>query len=56
MQMLIVMVTQTVEPDSWEVNGKGGLGTIVFYPPTMSLVVKQTAEMHYLMGLSGVGR
>jgi hypothetical protein len=56
MQMLIVMITQTVEPDSWEVNGKGGLGTITFSPIGMSLVVKQTAEMHYLLGLSGVGR
>jgi hypothetical protein len=55
-QTLVLMITQTVEPESWEINGKGGLGTITFYPPTMSLVVKQTAEMHYLMGLSGVGR
>jgi hypothetical protein len=52
-QRLVVLITQTVEPESWEVNGKGGLGTITFYPPTMSLVVKQTAEMHYLLGLSG---
>ena len=52
-QMLMVTITQTVEPDSWEVNGKGGAGQIYFYPPTFSIVVKQTAEMHYLMGLSG---
>jgi hypothetical protein len=52
-QQLVLMITQTVEPDSWEVNGKGGLGTITFDPVRFMLVVKQTAEMHYLMGLSG---
>ncbi len=52
-QQLVLMITQTVEPDSWEVNGKGGLGTIAFDPVRFSLIVKQTAEMHYLMGLSG---
>ena len=52
LQMLVVLITQTVEPDSWEVNGKGGLGTIQFDPIRFSLIVKQTAEMHYLMGLA----
>jgi hypothetical protein len=52
LQMLVVLVTQTVEPDSWEVNGKGGLGTITFDPKRFVLVVKQTTEMHYLLGLS----
>ncbi len=52
LQMLVVLITQTVEPDSWEVNGKGGLGTIQFDPVRFSLIVKQTAEMHYLMGLA----
>jgi hypothetical protein len=56
LQQLVLLIVGTVEPDSWEVNGKGGLGTISFYAPTMSLVVKQTAEMHYLLGLSAVGR
>jgi hypothetical protein len=53
LQQLVVLITQTVEPDSWEVNGKGGLGTIVFNPVSFQLIVKQTAEVHYLMGLSG---
>jgi hypothetical protein len=53
LQMLVVMITQNVEPDSWEVNGKGGHGTIIFDPVQFMLVVKQTAEVHYLMGLSG---
>jgi hypothetical protein len=50
-ESLVPLITKTVEPESWEVNGKGGLGTITFYAPTMSLVIKQTAEMHYLLGL-----
>jgi len=53
LQQLVVMITQTVEPESWEVNGKGGLGTITFDPVRFMLVVKQNAEVHYLMGLSG---
>jgi hypothetical protein len=53
LQMLVVNITQTVEPESWEVNGKGGLGTITFDPVRFMLIVKQNAEVHYLMGLSG---
>jgi len=53
MQMLVVTITQTVEPESWEVNGKGGMGTIAFDPVRFQLIIKQTAEVHYLMGLSG---
>jgi hypothetical protein len=48
---LAVLITQTVEPDSWAVNGKDGLGTIAFDPITMSLVIRQTAEMHFVLGL-----
>lgn len=47
-QQLAVLITQTVEPASWAVNG--GLGTIAFNPITMSFMVRQTAEMHYMMG------
>ena len=35
------------------VINQGG-GTIAFDPITMSLIVKQTAEVHYMLG--GVGR
>ncbi len=51
-QQLAVLITQTIEPQSWAVNGQGGLGTIVFNPLTMSFLVRQTAEMHYKMGMS----
>jgi hypothetical protein len=44
---LITTITQTVEPKSWKVNNPDAVGTITFDPITMSLVVKQTAEIHY---------
>jgi hypothetical protein len=49
---LAVLITQTVDTDSWMVNDRGGLGTIAFNPLTMSFVVRQTAEVHYRLGLS----
>lgn len=50
LQQLAVLITQTLEPQSWLVNG--GLGTIAFNPISMSFLVRQTAEMHYVMGAS----
>lgn len=47
---IATLITQTVEPESWMANNQGGLGTIAFDPVTMSFVVRQTAEIHYLMG------
>jgi hypothetical protein len=44
---LINTITQTVEPKSWQVNNPDAVGTIVFNPLNMSLIVKQTAEIHY---------
>jgi hypothetical protein len=44
---LIKLIQSTIEPDSWKESG--GLGTITFHAPTMSLVVKQTAEVHGVM-------
>jgi hypothetical protein len=44
---LVNMIQNNVEKESWEANGKEGGGTIVFSPATMSLIVKQSAEVHY---------
>jgi hypothetical protein len=44
---LVNMVQNNIDKDSWEANGKEGGGTIVFNPATMSLIVKQSAEVHY---------
>jgi hypothetical protein len=51
---LIQQIVGTIEPDSWAVNNNGGKGTIVFDPRTLSLIVKQSAEVHYMLG--GAGR
>jgi len=38
---------QGIEPESWE--GKGGTGTVTFDPARMAIVVKQSAEVHYML-------
>jgi len=48
-QALMVMIQKSYDPDSWDVNG--GPGSITFDPVSMSFVIKQTAEMHFLMGV-----
>jgi hypothetical protein len=45
----ITLITQTIEPSSWKVNNPEAPGTITFDPITMSLIVKQTAEVHYAL-------
>jgi hypothetical protein len=45
---LIDLIQNGIDPPSWQANG--GLGTISFYEPTMSLAIRQTAEMHYQLG------
>jgi hypothetical protein len=44
------MITSTVDPPSWRVNGQDGQGTIVFNPITMTLVIKNSAEVHSMLG------
>jgi hypothetical protein len=45
---IIDMIQSQVEPDSWQINK--GNGTIFFEPTRMVLVVKATAEVHYMLG------
>jgi hypothetical protein len=55
---LIQLITGTIDPDSWAVNNTGentgGKGIIYFDARTLTLIVKQSAEVHYLLG--GLGR
>ena len=51
---IIDSILGTVDPNSWESHGAQGGGTITYDPITMSLIIKQTAEVHYQ--LSGTGR
>jgi hypothetical protein len=49
------MIISTVDPASWQGVSERGYGTISYDPATMSLVVRQTAEMHYMLG-GGLGK
>jgi hypothetical protein len=45
---IIDIVKGSVDTNSWDNNG--GLGSIVYHAQSMSLIIKQTAEMHALIG------
>ena len=47
-KMIVDMIKNSVDPHSW-ITG-GGSGTITFHPGSLSVVIKQTAEMHALLG------
>jgi len=47
---LIQMVVGTIDEDSWKVNNPEAAGTIFFDPRTLTLIVKQSAEIHYMLG------
>lgn len=53
LQEIMVLITQSIDPESWAVNNSGGLGSIAFNPISFTFVVRQTAEMHLRMGLGG---
>jgi hypothetical protein len=46
---LVQMIQNNIDPESWEINGKEGGGTVVFDPVHLTLIVKQSAEIHYKM-------
>jgi hypothetical protein len=45
---IIDLIQTSVDPESWKKNG--GQGTIVFHGPSMSLVIKNSAEVHSMIG------
>jgi len=45
---IIDLIQTSVDPDSWKKNG--GQGTIAFHPSTMSLIVRNSAEVHSVLG------
>lgn len=53
-QRIIDMIQSSVEPAQW--NTQGGPGTITFHEPSMSLVIRASAEMHYQLGGGVVSR
>jgi hypothetical protein len=50
--LIMTNIVQTIEPNSWQVNNPEAGGTITFDPITMSIVIKQSAEMHLMLGVS----
>jgi hypothetical protein len=51
---LVEMIETSVDPQSWRSNG--GSGTIFFHGPSMSLIIKQSAEVHAQLGSGGLGK
>ena len=41
------IIVTSIDPDSWE--QRGGPGTIRYYAPTRSLVIRQSAEVHTMV-------
>lgn len=44
----LIDTIQTVAPESWKVNG--GLGTVTYNPVARALVIRQSAEVHAILG------
>lgn len=47
-QGLIKSIQTAIDPALWDING--GPGSIAFHEPSMSLIIRAPAEMHYMMG------
>ena len=47
---LIQTIIGTIEEDTWKLNNPEAEGTIIFDPRTYTLIVKQSAEVHYMLG------
>ena len=47
---IIAQITNKVDRGSWQANNPDSPGSITFDPLTMSLIVKQSAEFHFMMG------
>ena len=50
-QQLANLIASTIQPDYWQPNGPG---SIQFYAPTKSLVIRASAEMHYQLASPGL--
>jgi len=46
---LITQIQNSIDPGSWDV--RGGPASISFEPITMSLVIRQSAEVHFMLGV-----
>jgi hypothetical protein len=48
--MIVNSITTQIDPQSWRNNNPDAPGTITFDPITMTLIIKQTAEVHLALG------
>ena len=44
---IVSMITNSVDRSSWTINNPEASGKIAFYPATMTLIVRQSAEFHF---------
>jgi hypothetical protein len=51
-QTLIQNIQNAIDPTLWNVNG--GPGSITFFEPSRSLIIRAPAEMHYMFGGGGL--
>jgi hypothetical protein len=51
-QNLINLIQNSVDPSIWQANGGGG--SITFYEPTRTLIIRAPTEFHYQFG--GLGK
>jgi hypothetical protein len=47
---IVNLITSQIEPQTWNVNNPDAPGLIVYDPVTMTLIVRQTAEVHLMLG------
>jgi hypothetical protein len=47
---IIVLIYQTIDPQSWKVNNPSAQGSILFDPVSMRIVVTNNAEVHLMLG------
>lgn len=43
-EQLMELIQTTIAPDTWDV--RGGPGTMMYFPPSKALVIRQTGEVH----------
>ncbi len=43
-EQLIELIQSTIAPDTWDV--RGGPGTMMYFPPSKVMVIRQTGEVH----------
>jgi hypothetical protein len=53
-KQVIELIQTSVDPQTWQTNG--GNGAITFHAPSMSLLIKQSAEVHALLESGGLLR